>query len=377
MNEAVIYIGLAQSLFAAILVLQKKNLHIADRILSCWLLVIACSFALNLVEAYYNIEDAGIWPISLSFVFTFPPFLFLYSKYATIEFNRFNPYDLLHVCLPVLVTWILLAVFKNTSDNDFLSLVHHYNENKFLRSLLGTFFVINLWVYSLLALRNINQYKRKINDLYSYKSDIISLTWLRVLTISFLIVYNIIIIVTSFENSEYYSNIEVLRKVTLLMFVYILSIWGFKQIQLNSDLKPQKEEEVPTSITSKINTSGKYQKSGLKDSQANEYLQQLVEYMNQSEIWKDNELSVAKLSQLTNIPKQYITQVLNENLQKNFYTFVNEYRVEYAKKMIKSPDYKAWSFLAIGYECGFNSKTTFNVFFKKYTGKTPSEYKNS
>ena len=377
MSEAVIYIGLAQSLFATVLVLQKKPLHIADKILACWLVVISFAFLLNVVEAYYKIEETGAWPISLSIAYTFPSFLFLYSKYTTIEFSKFRWGDCLHVCLPVLVTWILLLIFKNTDDNDFLSLVHHYNENTLLRSFIGTFFVINLWVYGWLALKNIKIYKRKMDDLYSYKSDIVNLTWLRILIVSFLVIYNVIIIISSFESTDFFSNIEVFRKVTLLIFVYILSIWGYKQVQSDSDIKPQKHSIAEPPDSSILNTSEKYQKSGLKDNQASEYLQRLIDYMNRSEIWKDNELSVAKLAQLTNIPKHYITQTLNENLQKNFHTFVNEYRVNYAMKLMKSPEHKAWSFLAIAYECGFNSKTAFNVFFKKHTGMTPSEYKNS
>lgn len=97
--------------------------------------------------------------------------------------------------------------------------------------------------------------------------------------------------------------------------------------------------------------------------------------MEKTEAWKDNELTVAKLSKQTQIPKHHITQVLNEILQKNFFTFVNEYRIEYAKTLIKSPKHQSWSFVAIAYECGFNSKTAFNNFFKKYTEMTPSEFR--
>lgn len=99
--------------------------------------------------------------------------------------------------------------------------------------------------------------------------------------------------------------------------------------------------------------------------------------MNQSEAWMNSELSVGELSRQTHIPKHHITQTLNESLQKNFYTFVNEYRTEYAKKLIKSPEYSSWSFVAIAFECGFNSKTAFNNFFKKYTGMTPSDFRKS
>lgn len=156
--------------------------------------------------------------------------------------------------------------------------------------------------------------------------------------------------------------------------MYIVGLWGFRQNQLSSEnqpvrkLQPGKEIEEPT--------SGKYQKSGLKSDQANEYLAQLSTYMEGTKAWKDNELTVSKISEQTQIPKHYITQVLNEYYGKNFYTFVNEYRIEEAKKLISSTPYNSWSFVAISYECGFNSKTAFNNFFKKHTGLTPTDYRN-
>ena len=118
-------------------------------------------------------------------------------------------------------------------------------------------------------------------------------------------------------------------------------------------------------------------KSGLKDSQASHYARLLVDSMEQQKAWKDTELSIAGLSFLTGIPKHHITQTLNEYMGKNFYTFVNEYRAEYAKYLISSKQHANWSFVAIAFESGFNSKTAFNVFFKKYTGQTPSEYRRS
>lgn len=373
MNLAIIHIGLAQSLFAAILILQKRPLTIADKILAFLLFFLACSFALNLLEVHYDIVEKGIWPLSLSIGLTFTPLLYLYSKYTTIEYNRFDKKDLLHICIPLVVTWLALIIFKKTDANSFQSLVDYYNSQTTLRNFIGLFFNIIFWTYGWLALRNVNLYKKKLDDLYSYKSDLISLSWLRTLIVSFLILYGLTMFVSAFDDKHFFYYIEIFRKLTLLIFVYVLSIWGYKQIQLDSGLKPQKLNTEPDSI--KTSNPDKYRKSGLTDDQANIYLQQLIDYMNQTEIWKDTELSVVKLSKLTNIPKHYITQALNNNLQKNFYTFINEYRIEYAMKLIKSPKYASWSFAAIAFEVGFNSRTAFNIFFKKHTGKTPSEFK--
>ena len=60
--------------------------------------------------------------------------------------------------------------------------------------------------------------------------------------------------------------------------------------------------------------------------------------------------------------------------QKNFYTYINELRVKKFMDMVVDPKNKSLTFLAIAYECGFNSKSTFNSVFKKLTGFTPSEY---
>ena len=70
-----------------------------------------------------------------------------------------------------------------------------------------------------------------------------------------------------------------------------------------------------------------------------------------------------------------LSQVINAKLGKNFYDFVNEYRVEEVKRRLRDPKYTNLKILAIGMDAGFNTKSTFNAFFKKHTGLTPSQYR--
>ena len=81
---------------------------------------------------------------------------------------------------------------------------------------------------------------------------------------------------------------------------------------------------------------------------------ELLDYIETNSVWKDCELSITKLSRGTGIPKHQITHILNEHIGKNFYTLINGYRIEEAKKMITNKQYKNYTFIAIAMDCGFN-----------------------
>jgi AraC-like DNA-binding protein len=77
------------------------------------------------------------------------------------------------------------------------------------------------------------------------------------------------------------------------------------------------------------------------------------------------------------VPKHHLTQAMNIELGKNFYAYINELRVKKFMEMVVDSRYKDYTFLAIAFECGFNSKSTFNSVFKRITNFTPSEYLQS
>lgn len=368
---AIIYIGVSQCLFAALLIFSKKPLNIADKILGSWLLVSSLLFVFNLFLVYYNIQNY-IWQIPFMLTIAFPEFLVLYTKYITIGENKFKRYDILYF-IPSFITLIVIFYSYLKNPNDFFSVdVRKYGlPSKYLSYLLYS----TLSIYSLIAIRFIYLYKKQINQSYSFESSKINLSWLLVVIICYFVTNTFLLIVSSYYfHFLKFDEVRDIGNGIQLIFIYILSYFGFKQQYLVSNSSPV----VLSKFLFRESNPEKYQKSGLKDiSKVEEYLKSLVEYMNKFEPWKDNELSVAKLSELTGIPRHYITQILNDNLQKNFYTFVNEYRTEYAKKLIVSQNYSHWSIVSIAFESGFNSKAAFNSFFKKYTGMTPSDFKKN
>jgi AraC-like DNA-binding protein len=89
------------------------------------------------------------------------------------------------------------------------------------------------------------------------------------------------------------------------------------------------------------------------------------------------DLSLPQLAADLNISSHYLSQVINEQFNLNFFDFVNRYRVEVFKEKIEDHEFRNFSLLGIAFECGFNSKSAFNRIFKQTTGITPSQYKKT
>lgn len=121
----------------------------------------------------------------------------------------------------------------------------------------------------------------------------------------------------------------------------------------------------------------KYQTSNLNKSLIEEYSTSLIKAMEKDKLYTDPKLSIHKVSEELNIPRQYISEVLNLHLNKTFLDFVNEYRVNDFVERVQNVQYAHFTLLAIANEVGFNSKSTFNATFKKIKGLTPSEFKKT
>lgn len=364
------YIGFSQSLFAILLILTKKPVKIAYYILSILLFDFTLIFGLDILQ-YYELIPPHRWAISLSIRMMYPPLFFLYSKYITKDYSTFELKDLLHaipsVSLLVLYFSIKLLPGNHDITNDLFLIKYEW-----VRQLYGYVFMALIVFYVYYAIYKVISFKRQLKDSYSYHSTKISLDWLLVMILLFVVLLALIIISSAlYESGKIDNKVYIFRHILELFHVYVLSFWGFRQNQLISD--PKLEETFGD--TDHEPESGKYIKSGLTEENAKNYARILVEYMDKTEIWKDPELSIAKLSSKTEISKHQLSEVLNEYMGKNFYIFVNEYRVKYAKKLLTQKEWANWSILAIAYECGFNSKTAFNNFFKKNTQHTPSEFR--
>ena len=113
----------------------------------------------------------------------------------------------------------------------------------------------------------------------------------------------------------------------------------------------------------------------LADKMATGYYNTLIAFMKTEKAYLNINCNIQEVSDKTKIPLHHLSNILNQHIKKKFFDFINEYRIEEAKKMLMDVNYSGLTIEAISYECGFGSKTTFNKAFKKFTSKTPSEYR--
>ena len=118
----------------------------------------------------------------------------------------------------------------------------------------------------------------------------------------------------------------------------------------------------------------KYADKKIESSKANLLIQQLEQIMKEEKIFKNPSLKLPDVAKKLNILPHQLSQLINDNLEKNFSLFINEYRIKEAKELLKNN--KQFTLEAIGYECGFNSKSTFYSTFKKLVGMTPAKFKD-
>lgn len=113
--------------------------------------------------------------------------------------------------------------------------------------------------------------------------------------------------------------------------------------------------------------------SYLNDNEAESIGRSIQNYLDQHKPYLDDRFSLKQLALALNIQPHFVSQVINQKMKCNFFELINLYRIEYAKHRITT-SIECYTLEALGYDCGFGSKTSFYSVFKKHTGQTPLEY---
>jgi AraC-like DNA-binding protein len=137
---------------------------------------------------------------------------------------------------------------------------------------------------------------------------------------------------------------------------------------------PVATPEVTRGTEEVIAVDRRYERSGMDARMMNDYETALAAFMQKSRIYLDPDLSLEILASRMKMSRHHLTQLLNEKLEKNFYSFINEYRIEEAIDRLNDPSLQV-NILSLAFDCGFNSKSSFNNYFKKITGSTPTAYR--
>jgi AraC-like DNA-binding protein len=124
-----------------------------------------------------------------------------------------------------------------------------------------------------------------------------------------------------------------------------------------------------------LSPAEKYSGSALSEEPRRQLIVKLEILMESDKIFISDNLTIEEVALKLGTRTKYVSQIINENYKKNFYNFINTYRVEEAMRLLLEADNEKYSILGIAQMVGFVSKSTFNAAFKRVAGTTPSEYR--
>lgn len=119
----------------------------------------------------------------------------------------------------------------------------------------------------------------------------------------------------------------------------------------------------------------KYKSSTLTESAGESIKRKMERLLKEDEVFKENELRLDDLAAYLNTGRHQLSQVINEYYGVNFFELINKYRIEHVKRLMADPACSQYTIMQIAYESGFNNKVSFNRYFKRETGVTPSAYR--
>nr|WP_233192428.1 AraC family transcriptional regulator [Gaetbulibacter sp. 4G1] len=304
------------------------------------------------------------------------PLIFLYVRSITTSNFSFKRKDWWHFFLAFLFAFYRILIFIydaqqpgfNDTQNGFLKI---NLDEAIIQPVMSFIEFPFLLLYLAFTLQLFYNYRKKIMHYFSntYKLE---LNWI----LSFLILFALLFlydtiqsIVGVFVTDLSFKQRWWLNLLTAIITLYI-GIKGYftdttKLNKLNFSFSPSRD-----AIPEKKDSSTKKTISE-KD------IKVLKALMENDKVYLNPELNLSDLAEQANMSRAKVSEVINSGFNKNFNDFVNMYRINAFKNMIKENKHKQLSLLGIAQECGFNSKATFNRVFKKLTNHSPSEYLKS
>jgi len=400
--------GIIITFFLAIVLWTKKGKTVADGVLAAWL----CVMGFHLFLYYLHItgeiyKHTYLLGIQLPMPLLHGPFLYIYTVTVAHESNVFPKKFLIHF-MPVAIAWAALTQYYLMPATEKIN-VYKHNGAGFEVYMTTVFiaFTVSGFVYVLLSFFQLKQYKKRIAEEFS-NTERINLNWLRYLIYGILAIWVIILL----------RGGDALIYGAVVVFVSLLGYFGVKHMGIFTYRRVVVKEiigsgstEFPVTVSNDEKQTGdgppvqkladeisgdeieekvlsanktvaiepiairiKYEKSGLQKEAAEKIHRQLDQFMTREKIFKQEELSLAQLAQQLEIHPNHLSQVINTYEKKNFYDYINTLRIEEFRSLALLPENSRYTLLSLAFECGFNSKTSFNRNFKKITGQSPSAF---
>jgi AraC-like DNA-binding protein len=373
LSDILFIIVIFQLLFTAFfLFTHKKAGRISNGLLGALFLAICLNLADNFLlikRFYFSYPSLALWSVWM--LLLFGPLLYLYTQSVLFRDFSLSGRKWLHFLPFITLTLVTEIGWQLEPRPAKLSILDHiYIRNIPAYQYWDTGFIfLHFFVYIAFSLLLIRKFRQRLGDRFSDLQRL-NISWLS----STLIFFTIAMIVAALNGfmgltplANYFYFVFTI--ILLILFVYI-NLVILKAMQRPALFAGMKEEEEPAKGVRK------YAGSVLTPEESKGLLDRLQHHMQTTKPYLEPELTLEELSARLSLRPKILSQVINENTGQNFFDFINRYRIGEAKRMLTDPTDKKITVQEVLYVVGFNSKSSFNTLFKKYTGVTPSEFKN-
>jgi AraC-like DNA-binding protein len=312
------------------------------------------------------------------------PLLYFYVRSITNFHFRFSKKDLLHfVPGAAYLLWSLIVVVTDKLILKKYFLMDGYSDPDFdgwyqwLQN-------ISILFYLVLSIRFYRQYKQYVMFEFSFV-DVANLNWLR----NFLIAFAIITILPLLEELlsffPFFQNLDYKGSwysfFVFAVVVYYVAINGFNAVvvplrKLLFEPELLLQYKSPALLTAATTTEAEFEivESKINNIELDNWKEKISMLMQSQHLYENAELTLSQLAKQLSTNPSLLSKVINTGFGINFNDFVNEYRINAMLEKLKQGEQKNQTLLGIAFDCGFNSKATFNRAFKKQTGLSPKEW---
>jgi AraC-like DNA-binding protein len=351
---------------------QKNQTRTGNNLLGLFFL----SICLNLLDVF--LLNTGVYfahpalaGLGSCLPLLFGPLLYLYTRTVIYKEFSFSLNNIIHF-LPFLVFFLGTEFF-------YLGLSHTVQENILKNlsvhqipeaiSVVTVLIFAQFLFYAVSSIRLISSYKKKASQLFSNPGRT-NVSWLY----STIVFFIFIMVITTLNSllaqtamAKYF--LIAFNIVVLAVLIFVVQVL-MKALRQPHFLTFAEQQSLPL-----LSPSSKKTASAAEKEEKEKIVQTLLQYMQSNKPYLEPELTLNQLASQLSLKPRALSQAINEIRQQNFFDFINHYRIDEAARLLTNPEDKKITILEVLYQVGFNSKSSFNTLFKKYTGLTPTEFR--
>ena len=358
----ILLLGTIQGFILTIVLFTRKQNRGANRLLSVSIGLISLALLNAYLTTIFDYQEyTFLIKIGDPLFFFFIPFLYLYVKNLTGRLDVGVKTQVVYFIPGFLYVAANIPFYLASSEYKLA-----YFDRLYLQGIMSStdmaeevFAAIVGVVFGTVILRLVLNYRKRIREEFSNLTGI-TLNWLLFLSsgIFLLIWISVAILIIQLVGVDIPPISQYISAIGSSIFVYIIGYFALSQPQIFS-------YEYKEKVIEKSNSVQPFA----------DYLERITKHLEEKELFRNASITLNEFSEEVGLPSYLISKTINTELGENFHTFINRYRIEKIKEELGSPENADANIISLAYTFGYSSKSTFNLAFKKFTGTTPSLYK--